>query len=512
MLGLACFVIVLRIANCAASSPNIVLIVIDDLGWDDISLHGSDQIPTPNIDKLAAEGVLLENYYTQAICTPSRGALMTGKYPIHLGLQYDVIQGAQPYGLPTDFKIMPQYLSGTCYKSHIIGKWHLGHSRSELLPTRRGFHSHFGFRLGHSDYFNHWGEESSPVKNEMYAGLDLWSNEVPIKKYHGTYANDLFTKRAISILETHNKTTPLFLYLAHQAVHVGDGENPLQAPLSFVKKFEGKIYDEKRKHYAAMVSAMDASIGELMHGISTNGFAENTIIFLTNDNGGPTNGMASSGSSNHPLRGCKYTLWEGGTRGSALFWYPKKLGAGTYKGMAHITDVLPTLLTASGNAVAGNFDGYDLWDALSTNAQPRKDLLYNIDPVTHSWAVRSGDFKLITDNALNGEYSGWYPTVESVNLTRTVKCGSASKACDGSKRPCLFNLAADPCEENDIFDERPDMVRKLMVKLNEYQTSMRPMENRPNSAAADPARFDFVWMPWEDYELGGLQNPQRRSQ
>ncbi|OQR76291.1 arylsulfatase B-like [Tropilaelaps mercedesae] len=175
--------------------PHIILIVLDDLGWDDVSLHGSPQIDTPNIDRLAKEGVLLENYYTQPLCTPSRGALMTGMYPAHLGLQHDVIKGPEPWGLPTKFKIMPQYLNEAGYESHIVGKWHLGHSRSELLPTRRGFKTHFGCRLGRTDYFDHW----STGKN--FAGLDLWSNESPEKGYYGIYGTDLFTNRAIGILE-----------------------------------------------------------------------------------------------------------------------------------------------------------------------------------------------------------------------------------------------------------------------------------------------------------------------
>ncbi|XP_022694796.1 arylsulfatase B-like isoform X2 [Varroa jacobsoni] len=469
------------------SPPNIIIIVIDDLGWDDISLHGSQQILTPNIDQIAKEGVLLENYYTQAICTPSRGALMTGMYPIHLGLQHDVIAGAQPWGLPAEFKIMPQYLEGAGYESHIVGKWHLGHSRSELLPTQRGFKTHFGFRLGHSDYYNHWGSESSLVSGELYKGLDLWTNQLPEQRFHGKYANDIFTKRAINILE---------------AVHVANSEAPLQAPLAFIDKYNAKILDEKRRHYAAMVSAMDSSVGDLMKAVKDNGYAQNTILFFTNDNGGPTNGMANSGSSNHPLRGSKYTLWEGGVRGIGIVWAPGLLNKGKYTKLVHISDILPTVLQAIGQPIPLEFDGISFWDQLRTaTGDHRTELLHNVDTVWGTSAYRLGDFKLISGIWDGGRYDGWYPTVEATSFKRTVKCAGNGTYCNGANRPCLYNLREDPCEQNDVFDEHPDIVKAITTKIRCYAKTMRPIENRPNTNAADPANFNFIWMPWEDYTM-----------
>ncbi|WAR04166.1 ARSB-like protein [Mya arenaria] len=164
----------------SAERPNIIVIVADDLGWNDVSFHGSNQIPTPNIDKLAYEGIILNNYYVSPICTPTRGALMSGRHPIHTGLQHSVIFASQRYGLPLEEKIMPQWFQELGYRTHMVGKWHLGFYAEEFTPLYRGFESHFGYLLGHGDYFDHMAE-CTPVR---YVWVKHWAAFGCLSPFH----------------------------------------------------------------------------------------------------------------------------------------------------------------------------------------------------------------------------------------------------------------------------------------------------------------------------------------
>ncbi|VDI22791.1 Hypothetical predicted protein [Mytilus galloprovincialis] len=282
----------------AASRPNIVVIVADDLGWNDVSFHGSDQISTPHLDELAYKGVLLKNYYVSPICTPTRGALMSGRHPIHTGLQSGVIVGSQPYGLPLNLTIMPQWLKQLGYRTHMVGKWHLGFFRKEYTPLYRGFESHYGYYLGCGDYYDH-SSEATPD----YFGYDFWRNDTIDYTSIGQYSTDIFTKEAVNIINNHNPSEPLFLYLPYQAVHSGnlpDG-NPLQAPQKYIKRFP-HIKNSKRRTYAGMVSALDDAVGTVVDALKSQGLYDNSVILFTTDNGGPANGFDGNAANNFPLR------------------------------------------------------------------------------------------------------------------------------------------------------------------------------------------------------------------
>ncbi|CAL4134497.1 unnamed protein product, partial [Meganyctiphanes norvegica] len=164
------------------SKPNIIIIVADDLGWNDVGFHGSTQIPTPNIDALAYSGVILNNYYVQPICTPSRSALMTGKHPVHTGLNHGVIFGPQAYGIPLGINLLPQYLLDQGYSTRHVGKWHLGMAIKELTPIYRGFLSHFGYWTGHQDYYDHEAQEGPG-----WWGYDMRRNMSVARDAYGTY-------------------------------------------------------------------------------------------------------------------------------------------------------------------------------------------------------------------------------------------------------------------------------------------------------------------------------------
>ncbi|PSN50831.1 Arylsulfatase B [Blattella germanica] len=325
--------------------PHIIFIMADDLGWNDVGFHGSNQIPTPNIDALAYSGVILNQYYVTAICTPSRSALMTGKHPIHTGMQHTVLKGAEPRGLPLTEKILPEYMKELGYSTHIVGKWHLGSYRKEYTPTYRGFDTHLGYWTGHHDYNDH-----TAVENQ-YWGLDMRRGMEPAWDLHGQYSTDIFTKEAVRIISNHNSSKPLFLYLAHAAVHSGNPYNPLPAPDEIVAKFTS-ITDYNRRRFAGVLHKLDESVGKVMEALQKVGMLQNSIVVFTTDNGGPAAGFNINAASNWPLRGVKNTLWEGGVRGAGLLWSPLLARPGRVATqLFHITDWLPTLYSAAGGDI-----------------------------------------------------------------------------------------------------------------------------------------------------------------
>ncbi|XP_063986883.1 arylsulfatase B-like [Diachasmimorpha longicaudata] len=204
-------------------------------------ISGSNQIPPPNIDALSYNGVILNNHYAGAVCTPSRAALLTGKYPINLGMQHLALEATEPRGLPLTEKLLPQYLKEGGYATHIVGKWHLGFYKKEYTPTFRGFDSHFGYWSGHQDYYNHEFESS-----DNYRGYDMRRNMSVSYETKNRYFTDLYTEETIRLIDNHNKSTPMFIYLAHAAVYSGNSENLLQAPDEEVAKFSYISGPERR--------------------------------------------------------------------------------------------------------------------------------------------------------------------------------------------------------------------------------------------------------------------------
>ncbi|XP_076368527.1 arylsulfatase B-like isoform X1 [Tachypleus tridentatus] len=512
--------------------PNIIIIVADDLGWNDISFHGSPQIPTPNIDALAANGIILNNYYVSPICTPSRGALMSGLYPIHTGLQHDVIYAGEPWGLPLELPILPTHLKKLGYSTQTVGKWHLGFFKKEYTPTYRGFDSHFGYWTGHEDYYDHTAVEGNNW------GLDFRHNLSLVTDALGKYATELFTDHAIDIIQKHNKSRPLFLYLAHLAVHSANPYNPLQAPSKYIKRFP-HIKDRNRRIFAGMASALDDSVGRVIDNLRNQGMLQNSIVVFTTDNGGPAAGFNQNAASNWPLRGVKFTLWEGGIRGAAFIWSPllRKKGIVSTQ-MMHICDWLPTLYYAAGGNPAdlGPLDGYNMWKVLSDNTpSPRKEILHNIDPVVDVGALRIEDYKIIygTGN-FQDEWDGWYgPSgrepkslilnkryfkellkMQKVLFDKStmfnsnyhspaeVKCGpkpaNASKNCQLHKAPCLFNIVEDPCEYHNLANQKPEVMKMLLQRLAEYRGTAVPPRNKPKDPQSVPPLHGYSWTNWMD--------------
>ena len=415
------------------SKPNVLYIVADDLGWKDVGYHGSD-IQTPNIDKLAASGARMEEFYVQPLCTPTRAALMTGRYPLRYGLQTGVIPSGAAYGLPTDEFILPQMFKDAGYGTSMVGKWHLGHGKTDFWPRQRGFDYFYGALVGEIDHFEH---ASHGVK-------DWYRNNTPVDEKG--YDNTLFGMKAAKVVAEHDQAKPLFLYLAFTAPH-----SPYQAPQAALDRYS-HIADVERRTYAAMVSVMDDEIGRVLDALEKAGMRENTLIIFQSDNGGVRDKMFSGEAAvggelpadNGPYRQGKGTLYEGGTRVVGLVNWPGQVQAGEVKGMVHVVDMYPTLAGVAGATLGKNkpLDGMDVWPAIAKGeASPRTEIVYNVDPL--GGAVREGNMKLLWTAAL-------------------------------PERVELFDLSSDPGEAKNLADKNPDVVIKLQDRIRALANEMAP--------------------------------------
>ncbi|XP_019869288.1 arylsulfatase B isoform X2 [Aethina tumida] len=521
----------IKLTNAKSQRPNIIFIMADDLGWNDVGFHGSNEIPTPNIDALAYSGLILNNYYVTPICTPSRSTLMTGKYAIHTGMQHTVLFGAEARGLPLTEKILPQYLKELGYDNHIVGKWHLGSYTKEYLPMSRGFDSHLGYWTGHQDYFDHYAVERPGFGLDMRRGMEVAYD------LHGKYSTDIFTEESVKIISKHNTSKPLFLYLAHAAVHSGNPYNPLPAPDSEVQKFE-YIKDYNRRRFAAMLSKLDQSVGEVVKALNDKGMLDNSIIIFTTDNGGPAAGFNLNAASNYPLKGVKNTLWEGGVRGAACVWSPLiKKSKRIALQMMHISDWLPTLLEAVGGNVSksNNLDGVSLWNALSNDdVSTRSEILHNIDDEYGNAAVTVGPWKIVKGTTYGGQWDYWYgpngrnyafnaslilnskvgktlnalgkmpklSEIEEIRKNATIDCQqnhNQGTKCNPVAKTCLFNIIEDPCELNDVANHFPEILHRLEETLSKYNETAIPPGNLPLDPRGNPKYHNFVWTNFGDF-------------
>ncbi|XP_066257386.1 arylsulfatase J [Euwallacea similis] len=516
--------------SATQTPPHIVFIVADDLGFNDVGFHGSNQILTPNIDALAYSGLILNNYYVNPICTPSRSAIMTGKYPIHTGMQHSVLYGAEPRGLPLTEKILPQYLKELGYVNRIVGKWHLGSWKKEYTPLYRGFVSHLGYWTGHQDYFDH-----TAVENPGW-GLDMRRNMSVAYDLHGKYSTDIFTEESVKLIKNHNTNKPLFLYLAHAAVHSGNPYEPLRAPDEEVSKFED-IEDFKRKRFAAMLSKLDKSVGAVVEALSCRNMLKNSVIVFTSDNGGPAAGFNLNAASNYPLKGVKNTLWEGGIRGAAFIWSSLiKKNSRVSSQLMQVADWLPTLLEAAGVTMnSSSLDGISIWNALAQDTEsPRKEVLHNIDDIYGNAALTVSSMKLIQGTTYNAAWDNWYgpsgrdntynvsliqespagralkginslanaKIIKTLRAEATVICGDVEKIkCNPVKAACLFNVTEDPCEYKNIADRFPDIVKELQSVLQKYNATAVPPRNLPLDPRGNPKYWNYVFTNFGDFDV-----------
>ena len=422
-----------RATAAVSAKPNILLIVGDDMGYADVGFQQCKDIPTPNLDALAASGVRFTNGYVSGpYCSPTRAGLLTGRYQTRFGHEFN--PGGANSGLPVTETTIANRLKAAGYATGLVGKWHLG-SLPAMQPQQRGFDEFFGFLGGAHSYFNTQGILRG---TEQVKELD--------------YTTDAFGREAAAFIGKHQGGKPWFLYLAFNAVHT-----PMDATKERLAKF-AHITDQKRRTYAAMMLAMDDALGVVRKKVADTGQAANTLVFFISDNGGPTMpGVTVNGSRNDPFRGSKRTTLEGGIRVPFLVSWPGRVKPGVFERPVIQLDLTATALTAAGIALTADakLEGVNLLPFLSgeKTAAPHDALYWQFG---RQMAIRSGDYKLVR-----------YDTNADTLTGARGQPASAAK---------LYNLASDLHEDKDLAAVMPDKVKELQAKWDEWnKANVKPL-------------------------------------
>ncbi len=433
-------------ATASGKQPNVVIILADDMGWNDVGYHGSD-IQTPNLDQLAAEGVELQRFYAQTSCSPTRAALLSGQSPQSLGM-YSPLSKLNPTGLPLKAKLMPEYFRDAGYQTFLVGKWHLGFHQPAYRPNARGFDHFYGNVTGGIGYWDH----------VHGGGLD-WQRNGETLREEG-YSTHLLVAEIDRAITQRDPDRPVFLYAAFTAPHL-----PNEAPPEAIATY-AHIEDPNRRVHAAMVTELDTAIGQLKATLAAEGMLENTIIWFMSDNGGLNVGAFSpglvglarflenwfgvpvfnttlefirtnvldGGADNSPFRKGKQSVYEGGTRVPSLVYWPGTLAPGRNGQMITVLDVLPTLLSATGLGVSeagSELHGADHWLSLVSGTRGQ-----------------APDYFI---NGRDGEALFRYPW-----KLLALDSGEVE----------LYQLEDDPRETTDLSDSHPEKVAELQQALD----------------------------------------------
>jgi arylsulfatase len=405
----------------AVQQPNVVIIYNDDMGYADISCYGQQKWATPNIDKLADEGIRFTDLYSAShISSPSRAALLTGRYPARLGIQ-GVFFPDSYTGVPQEELLLSELLKSAGYATAIVGKWHLGH-RDRYLPLQNGFDEYFGI----------------PYSNDMSAQVFLRGNEVEEFHIDQTQLTKRYTQEAVDFISRQKDDKPFFLYLAHNMMHV---------PVFRSKEFEGK---SGHGIYGDAVLEIDWSIGQIIKALEEKGTLENTLIIFSSDNGpwlqeGPLGGEAS------PLREGKSTSYEGGLRVPAIAYWKGKIAPAVRSDVASTLDWYPTIARLAGVNVPDSIrlDGYDLSDLLLNNGVRASDSYAYFQNNRDVSGIRVGDWKLsLPQDRINGNF--W-------------------RASTAAHDTLLFNLKEDIGEKVNLYRKHPQKARELVDALEQYK-------------------------------------------
>lgn len=406
-----------------STQPNIVIIMADDLGYGDIGVYGASLISTPNIDRMSSEGIRLDSFYASAnVCTPSRGGLLTGRYPVRLGLTADVARPTNDIGLPRDEITIARALKDLGYSTALIGKWHLG-SQPQHAPLNYGFDSFYG--LLHS--------------NDMHP-LELYHNTLVIEDpVDQTTLTQRYTDEAVRFIKA-NREQPFFLYLPHTFPHT---------PLYTAAPFEG---ESAAGLYGDTVETLDWSTGQILDTLDSLGLDDNTLVIFTSDNG-----PWFEGSAGH-LRDRKGASWEGGMRVPFIARWPDIIPAGQVSNEAAMNiDLFPTLISLAGGELPSDrpIDGKDILPMLSQGADSPHEALYLFQNDRIA-GVRSGKWKLVVESSYR-------------NVITSFDNSDSYYGPEG----LLFDLALDPGETYSFTRENPDIASRLRGYLEQAQQDLK---------------------------------------
>lgn len=438
-------------ATFAEPKPNVVVIYADDLGYGDLACFGHPTIKTPHLDQMAAEGMKFTQFYSAApVCTPSRAALMTGRYPIRSGMCSDKRRVLFPNsggGIPASEVTMAEAMKSAGYQTGCIGKWHLGHL-PQFLPTNNGFDSYFG--IPYSNDMDRVADRKMGRKIFLDPKVKYWNvplmrdTEIVEQPADQTTITKRYTEEAIKFIRQ-NQKQPFFLYLAHNMPHV---------PLFRSKKFADKSL---RGLFGDVIEEIDWSVGQVLQTLREQGLDQNTIVWFCSDNG-PWLIFNEQGGSAGLLRDGKGSTWEGGMREPTLAWWPGHIPAGTVsQELGSTMDIYTTSIKLAGGTVPTDrvVDGQDLTPVLLQNGpSPRGELVYYRG--TKLMAIRKGPWKahFITKPAYGRE-----PFQEH-------------------DPPVLYQLEHDPSEKYDVAKDHPEVIKALKAAAEKHRKTVKPVPSQ----------------------------------
>ncbi|MEY2750098.1 MAG: Arylsulfatase [Verrucomicrobiota bacterium] len=432
----------------AAPRPDIVFLLIDDLGFADCGFNGGQQIKTPNIDRLAKAGAVLEHHYVQPVCSPTRSTLLTGRYPTRTGV-YSIVSPHAAWGLPLAERTLADALKQAGYAAEIVGKWHLGEFKPAYLPLARGFDHHYGHYFGMLDYFTH----------ERGGEIDWYRDGQKVKE--AGYTTHLLRDEACRVIARQPKEKPLFLYVPFNGVH-----GPLQAPEAYLKPYPE--LKGNRQKLAGMLAAVDEAVGKIEDALRQAGRLENTLIVFSSDNGGPPPG------DNTPLRDHKGSIFEGGVRSAAFACWPGRIPAGQrLREPMHMVDWYPTLVKLGGGSLEQKLpiDGRDVWPMLTAKAASPHDAILCVSTQGPARAaVRMGEWKLLVNGG----------AAEADEAEAPKAKGKNAKAAAKYEPVALYHLTEDPGETRNLAAAQPERVKAMRARLAELLKDAVP----PGNAAA----------------------------
>ena len=456
----------------AADKPNVIIMLADDLGFADVGYRGSD-IQTPALDRLAAEGMRLERFYSNPICTPTRASLLTGRDALRMGVGYFPILAWSNKAVSPEEHFMPESFREAGYQTGMVGKWHLGHTLETHTPNARGFDEFFGHL--HTQVF-YWSHKTS-------GGHDLQYNGQSVRR-DGRYLTDVHGEEAERFIRARDEEKPFFLYVPFLAPH-----SPMEAPKELIAKYSNRdlipmpesnplraVYGEKQLRlvqqvYAAMVDSMDQAIARILNTLDEEGIADNTIVLFFSDNGG----FYGFGADNRPLRGEKMTVFEGGLRVPAVIRWPEKIAAGSQsEQFVSVMDLFPTLSAAAGVKMRNDkpLDGENRWPLKAGD----------------SYQARNGDTFFVAEQSSASPY--YYAVIrDEWKLVQVMREDLYTKTVEN----LLFNIVEDPGEQNNLAAEQPERVELLGNAIARW-AAQHPVAGQHVEIAPNPG-----WLPPKDW-------------